>query len=950
MHLEPATLPAVTGPQGAAARTGAGGRHLLTSGMTSSREPIDRLREDVRLLGELLGEVLVEQGGGGLLAVVERIRKLAIAFRMRADPAAGSELAAELERLDGPGALRVARAFTLYFHLINVAEENHRLRSISERETREHPAPRYESIAAAVADLRAAGVPEARIAALAARLEIRPVFTAHPTESRRRSVLAHLRHVAAAVSALDTALAPSHWGDLVAEIHREITGLWQTEEIRSLRPTPLDEVQSALYYLDTSACEVLPRLCRDLAGALGQEHAARLERRPFITFGSWVGGDRDGNPGVTPEVTGRTLQWQRELILERHRRDLETVAAELSQSEAWTGFSPELREALARDERELPGIVAQARERHPGQPYRHRLAAIGERLRRTAGRGDGGYGSPLELTAELEGIAASLRANGGRRVAEGRLADLIWRVRGFGFHLAALDLRQESDVHGRAVAGILEAAGLVEDYGALSEAGRLRALEGAFDANPPLVPVRGADPPSSEAIELLRLLHAWQAEYGEAACSTYIVSLTHEVSDLLEVLLLAREAGLGRGAGVPLDIVPLYEMIPELRRAGEITGALLGHPVYREHLERRGGVQEVMLGYSDSNKDGGYLASNWELYKAQRAVHHACASAGATLRLFHGRGGAIGRGGGPAERAIMAQPREALDGRLKLTEQGEVLYQRYSNPRIAARHLEQLTGALLRAALEPGVRPGGEVRNRWELVMDGLAERSLADYRALVYETPEFGEYLARATPVDEVSALNLASRPARRTGGEAAPAGRTAALDIRQLRAITWVFSWTQSRVNLPGWYGLGAALEEAARDGPGALDGLRSMYAGWPFFRTVIDNAQISLGTADMTIAEAYSTLAPEAVRAAIFPRIAGEYERAVRVVCAITRQRRLLDNMPVLQRSIALRNPYVDPLHHLQVRLLRELDAGHAGPDHLRIVLHSINGIAAGVQTTG
>jgi phosphoenolpyruvate carboxylase len=920
--------------------------------MTSSRQPIDRLREDVRLLGELLGDVLAEQGGSELLATVERIRRLAIAFRTRTDPAASGRLSAELARLDDSAALRVARAFTLYFHLINVAEENHRLRTISEREAREHPAPRYESIAAAVAALRAAGVREAEIGALAERLEIRPVFTAHPTESRRRSVLAHLRHVAAAVSALDTALAPSHREELVAALHREITALWQTEEIRTLRPTPLDEVQSALYYLDTSACAVTPRLCRDLAGALGLDHAARLAERPFITFGSWVGGDRDGNPGVTPEVTGRTLQWQRELILERHRQDLDAVAAELSQSDAWTGFSPELGEALARDERELPGIIARARDRNPGQLYRHRLAAIGERLRRTAGREEGGYGSPLELAAELEGIAASLRANGGARVAEGRLADLLWRIRGFGFHLAALDVRQESDVHGQAVAVMLEAAGIALDYGALGEAGRLRALEEALGANTPLVPVPGAGPPSGEPIELLRRLAAWQREYGEVACSTYIVSLTHEVSDLLEVLLLAREAGLGRGGGIPLDIVPLYELIPELRRAGEITGALLGHPRYREHLERRGGVQEVMLGYSDSNKDGGYLASNWELYKAQRAVHQACASAGATLRLFHGRGGAIGRGGGPAERAIMAQPREALDGRLKLTEQGEVLHQRYSNPRIAARHLEQLTGALLRAALEPGVRPGDEHRSRWELVMDDLAEHSLTTYRALVYETPEFGEYLARATPVDEISALNIASRPASRPGGEAAPAlaERPAAADIGKLRAITWVFSWIQSRVNLPGWYGLGAALQEAARRGPGALDGLRSMYAGWPFFRSVIDNAQISLGAADMSIAEAYSTLAPEPVRAAVFPRIAKEYERAARMVCEITGQRRLLDNMPVLQRSIALRNPYVDPLHHLQVRLLREIDAGHAGPDHLRTVLHSINGIAAGVQTTG
>lgn len=909
------------------------------------RIPIERLREDVRLLGSLLGQVLQEQGGPELLACVEQIRRRAIACRTDPSPEAHRTLRSLVDALDLPRAREVVRAFTLYFHLINLAEEHHRLRTLRDREIRGQPAPRPESVAAAVAGLRLAGVSAGRLAGLLERLELRPVFTAHPTEARRASVLVHLRAVAHLVAALDSPhVTPEERRRLVDGLLARITTLWQTDEVRARRPSPLDEVLGGLYYLEHSAWKVAPVLYRDLQEAAeASSPEARAAVRPFLRFGSWMGGDRDGHPLVTTEVTERTLELQRDRVLRLYRDEVEALARELSLSTRRVGVSRELLASVESDLAELAELRADPDLPPPTEPYRRKLRAVAERLRRTARRSPGGYPSPHRFLQDLELLRHSLESNQASRVARGRLQDLWARVHTFGFHFTSLDLRQESELHGRVVAQLLRRAGVTEDYLGLPEPDRTALLARLLEQEP--VPLRPEDPEAAEVVRLFQAVPSWQQRFGPEACETYIVSMTEGPSDVLEVLWLAAQVGLFRCAAGEvvsrLHVVPLFERIHELRRCGEILDALFRIPAYRAHLAAWDDLQEVMLGYSDSNKDGGYLAANWALHRAQSVLPEVARRHGCRVRLFHGRGGAIGRGGGPTERAILAQPPEAVDGRLKLTEQGEVLAARYGNPLVARRHLEQLTSALLQASLAESHPPDPARRERWEAILEDLAERSRRAYRALVYEDPDFPAYFAQATPILEITRLNMASRPAARTG----------TMRVEDLRAIPWVFSWTQTRTNLPGWYGLGSALDGFVRDQPEGMLELRAMYAGWPFFRSVVDNAQISLGTADLSVARLYAELVEDdGVRERVYGRIREEYERAVRWVLEVTGQRELLDNSPVLQRSVRLRNPYVDPLHHVQVRLLRERRRAPDDPAVWEAVGLTVNGIAAGVQTTG
>lgn len=908
------------------------------------RVPIEHLREDVRLLGSLLGQVLQEQGGPQLLERVERIRRQAIARRTDPSPENERRLRELVAELDLQEADRVVRAFALYFHLINLAEEHHRLRTLRDRELRGQPAPRAESVAAAVSTLRSEGVPPVRLARLLERLELRPVFTAHPTESRRASVLLHLRAVADLLARVDDPLAtPEARRRAVDGLLAEITALWQTDEVRDRRPTPLDEVAAGLYYLERSAWAAAPVLFRDLQEAVEHYAPEALSAvRPFLRFGSWMGGDRDGNPHVTVEVTERTLELQRERVLQLYLDEVEALGRELSVSTRRAGVSWELLESVRQDLEEFPELAADPGFPPASEPYRRKLRVVAERLRRTRDGRPGGYACPDGFVEDLERIRRSLEANAGMRMARGRLQDLWVRACTFGFHFASLDLRQESAVHGRAVAHLLQKAGIADDYLRLPEPERVALLARLLDAGP--VPAEPDDPEAAEVVRLFRAIPRWQERFGLQACATYIVSLTESASDVLEVLWLAAQAGLYRRRGdgplSRLHVVPLFERVGELQRCGQILDELLRTPAYRAHLRAWGDLQEVMLGYSDSNKDGGYLAANWALHRAHKVLPEVARRHGCRLRLFHGRGGAIGRGGGPTGRAILAQPPEALDGRLKLTEQGEVLAARYGNPHIARRHLEQLTSAVLRACLAPAPVQDPSTLQRWEAIMDDLAERSRRAYRELV-DDPDFPGYFAQATPIGEIGRMNMASRPASRTGR-----GR-----VEDLRAIPWVFSWTQTRANLPGWYGLGSALDGFCREGPDAVAELRAMYAGWPFFRSVLDNAQISLGTADLEVARLYAELVEDpSVRERLYGRIREEYERTVRAVLEVTGQRELLDNTPVLQRSVRLRNPYVDPMSYLQVRLLRERRARPEDPEVAELVQRTINGIAAGLQTTG
>ncbi|MDR7416707.1 MAG: phosphoenolpyruvate carboxylase [Armatimonadota bacterium] len=923
--------------------------------MTQERTPIDRLRDDVRLLGTVLGQVLTEQGGPSLLELVEGIRQLAIRLRTEYSEEGDRLLRATVESLDPESAFQVVRAFTVYFHLINLAEQNHRLRRLREQEREAYPAPRQESLRAAVAELAGRGIPPERIREAVGRLELYPVFTAHPTEVRRRAVLRHLQHIGEYIAQLDNSdLPPTDRGRVLEALRAETTALWQTDEVRTLRPQPLEEVQTGLYYFAQSVYRAVPILYRDLAEALEAHGVPGPPPWPVVRFGSWMGGDRDGNPYVDAQTTARTLELHRVLVLRRYLEEAEALRDELTSSTRRAEISGALRASLAADLARFPELEEVVR-RYPHEPYRQKLSCVVERLRHTLEDPQSplAYSGPEELLEDLQCVQRSLEAHGGVRIARARLLDFLVRVQTFGFHLAKLDIRQESGVHGRLVAHLLRRVGVTEDYEGLAEGEKVALLVQLLSGPSLATPHReiSAEPERS-TWEVFRRLPEWQARYGPEACGTYIISLTSGPSDVLEVLFLAREAGLVRydsagRATSRLDIVPLFERIAELRACGEILEALLRLPCYRAHLHARGDLQEIMLGYSDSNKDGGYLAAEWALYRAQKVIPEVCRRHGCEVRLFHGRGGAIGRGGGPAERAILAMPPEALNGRLKLTEQGEVLFARYANPLIARRHLEQLLHALLRAhGWSPEAADPGRLE-RWEAVMEELAEAALRAYRSLVYETPGFSRYFFEATPIEEIGRLNMASRPV----------SRREVRRIEDLRAIPWVFSWTQTRTNLPGWYGLGSALAGFADRSPAHLAELQEMYRDWPFFRSVLDNAQISLGTADLRIARLYAeNVTDRRLAQEIFGRIRTEYERSVEAVLRITGQRRLLDNAPTLQRLVALRNPYVDPMHYIQAHLLRSLRRALESGDIERaerwrwIVLHAINGIAAGIQTTG
>ena len=917
--------------------------------------PADDLRADVRYLGSLLGTVLREQGGEELLAAVEKARTRAIELR-EADAVALDELLALIRDLDSELAPSVVRAFASYFHVINTLEQEHRLRSLRARSLASPDEPLRESIGEAVARIPSDLGPD-DLRAFLANLCVTPTFTAHPTESRRRAVLDLLARLGELVRlGGNRPLTREEHASREARILEAITLLWQTEEVRPRRPTVLDEVQSVLSIVGPSLFAVTPGLHAELARTVAARfpkadpRAARL-----LDVHSWVGGDRDGNPNVTPEVTRQTIARHRTLALTGYLRRVEQLAQDLTVASTRALVTHELAVSLRTDADELPETAVELERRAQIEPYRQKLGYIGERLRRTIATAwdrpvapPGIYANVDELIADLELVRESLRRARAGRLADGALADLLISARTFGFHFAALEIRQHSERHEQALTEILAATGDAPDYSALREDERVQLLTKLLNQGRPLpVSVARLSAATRETLETLGVVREIQERLGRDACATYIVSMTHEVSDLLEVLVLAQQVGLfpaGTGpAGLALRVVPLFETVHELSRAAEIMERLLQIPAVRENLDAWGGEQEVMLGYSDSNKDGGYVSSTWQLYVAQRTLAALADRLGVRFTIFQGRGGAIGRGGGPMQRAILAQPLGALGGRFKVTEQGEIVYGRYANRDIARRHLEQMIGAVIRASLDPDAVAGqAPADESWAAVMDQIAERGRQAYRNLVYETPELLQFFHESTPIDVLGQLRMASRPVSRSSGGS----------IDDLRAIPWVFSWTQNRSNLPGWYGLGTALAEAAAE-PGGEARLAEMYTRWPFFRSLIDNAQISLGTASLPVTRLYAGLVEDAaVRDSIMARIERELELACRWVLVASDQDRLLERAPVLRRSIALRNPYVDPIHCVQVELLREWRAGGSREDdpRLKTLLQTVNGIAAGLQTTG
>jgi phosphoenolpyruvate carboxylase len=929
----------------------------------------------------MLGEVLSELEGLPALALVEEYRARTKALRSTPWPRdfgpAGRELLEKTAGLPLEQARLLVRAFAAYFHLVNLAEERHRIRVLRQRERRAPRAPRSESLVAALVQAAQAGLSAEEAAALVQGLMVEPVFTAHPTEARRRTVQEKLRHLTQLV---DRAQDPRRGGREAAAledtIREEIAALWLTEEIRPRPPGVMDEVRNGLLHFEHALWRVVPRLQRDLETGLARAYPGRgLAAPPFLRFGSWIGGDRDGNPHVTAAFTERTLRLHRDTALRLLEGDLLALQRHLSLHVDDARVPAPLAAALERAAAVLPELAHRADDAFAGEPYRRLTAAMLGRLRAArrlnqealqrlvahdpdtqaevwgeAGAPDeraedqrAAYAQAEELLADAEALRAALLVQGVGRLARGRVTDLVVRLRVFGFHLARLDLRQHSAVHEEALGELLRPLG--HEYAGLDEEARVRLLAGMLEAPEP--PALGDGPWGERTAETLALFRAedrLQRVLGPSAIGPCIVSMTAGVSDMLEPLVLARLAARDAPPRArALEVVPLFETIDDLRRCPALMRALFALPAYRRRLEEAGRRQQVMLGYSDSNKDGGFTTANWSLYGAQEELSAACREEGVELLLFHGRGGAIGRGGGPAQRAILGQPPRTVGGRLRLTEQGEVTFARYGQANIAHRHLEQMIHAVITATVRDGHGRGVRLAPPWREAMERLSATAGAAYRALVAQESGLLDYFHAATPIEAITSLRIGSRPARRQGGRR----------LEDLRAIPWVFSWTQSRVGLPGWFGLGAALAAERAQGEGADARLRAMYAGWPFFRSLIDNAQLSLGKADGAVARLYDLLADDALRARVFPLIAEEWERTLDELAALTGGT-LLEGSPVLQRSIRLRNPYVDPLSFVQVALLRRLRAlAPEDPERKemeRLVALSVNGVAAGLQNTG
>jgi phosphoenolpyruvate carboxylase len=906
------------------------------------------LRDDTRLLGRVLGDVLRAQTGEAGFERIETIRQTAIRFR-RGDGddarAARDELSRLLNGLPIAATLDVVRAFSYFSHLANLAEDVHQNRRRRAHAFAGSP-PQRGSIARAFAHLAEVGVRREAIERWLTEAIVSPVLTAHPTEVQRRSILDAEREISRLLATRDrTTMTSDEAHEWHLALHRRVLGLWQTAMLRLSRLRVVDEVDNGLaYYRYTFLAEV-PRLYETVAHALGEDVDASEVPR-FFRMGSWIGGDRDGNPYVTAETLQYAVRAQSGVVLAHYLDEVHRLGAELSLSSRLVTPTADLLELAERGHDVNP--------HREDEPYRRAVSGVYARLAATA-RALGvtgvprvphaaleAYASPLEVERDLATIAASLATHGAACLAEQRLTPLRYALRAFGFHLASLDLRQNADVHEAVVEELLTAAGVCEGYRKLDEAARVAVLARELASARLLrIPFAAYGERTRDELAILEAAAAIRSRYGDDAIVQYVISKCQSVSDLLEVGILLKEVGLLRGEALALDIVPLFETIEDLRNAGRVMREAFVHPAYAAWVRGRRARQEVMLGYSDSNKDGGYLASNWSLYRAEVDLVAAAREHGIGLRLFHGRGGTVGRGGGPSYDAILAQPPGCVAQGLRITEQGEIIASKYSDPELGRRNLETLVAAALESGLVDPEALGARTPVYCD-ALDELASIALDAYRDLVYATPGFVEYFRASTPIAEIAGLNIGSRPA----------SRTASTRIEDLRAIPWVFSWGQCRLMLPGWYGVGTAIERwAATRGDDGRTLLREMHERWPFFRSMFANLAMVLAKTDLAVASRYAELVPgEALRHAIFDRISDEHGRTMRCVLEITGQRALLDDNPTLARSLRNRFPYLDPLNHLQVELLRRYRAGQTDDRTRRAIHLTINGLAAGLRNSG
>ncbi len=896
----------------------------------------EQLRADIRRLGNQLGDALVRQHGPELLELVETVRALGKSVRRGGSAEATQELDQLLSELDVGDVIALVRAFTTYFYLANVTEQVHRVDQLATDD-------RY--LKSTVDRILEADVDDQELAEVLSRLEVRPVFTAHPTEAARRSILSKTRQLA---DLIEQRLGVQE-DDTRSMIDRRsaelIDQIWQTDELRLERPSPVEEARSALYYLVQVADEVMPALADHVAFQL--ERLGPPVNAP-IRFGSWVGGDRDGNPEVTPETTLETLVLQHDRGLRHLISLVESLADELSMSQRLSPISESLESSLVEDRDHLPEIWQRENRRTAAEPYRLKCSYIHARLINTNHRIQQGlpyraghdYADPAGLLADLDIMDGSLRAARGQLIADGALARVRRAAMTFGFQMATLDVREHAAKHRSALS---EVYSLVDtDYDDLDADGRQGLLGSELAGSRPLTgPNTVIGEEARNTIGTFHAIAEAKARYGDQVIESYVVSMTETPADVLEVAVLAREAGLidlRRGVA-SIGIVPLVETIDDLANAGPLLEGLFADPHYRRVVALRGDSQEVMLGYSDSNKVGGITTSQWEIYKAQRVMRNIAAEHGVHLRLFHGRGGTVGRGGGPTHAAILAQPYGTVDGDLKVTEQGEVISEKYGHPDIAARNLELLLASVLESSLlHRRSRRPKEALDRWTEAMDCFSSEAHTAYRELV-EHPSLVPYFLTSTPVEELGRLNLGSRPSRRPGGVGG---------VEDLRAIPWVFGWTQTRQIVPGWYGVGSGLQAARKAGYGEV--IDEMAEEWSFFQTFLSNVEMTLAKTDLDIAERYVDALVPTEHKGLLDRLRSEAELTAGEILSARKEEALIQDLPLLRRTLAVRDLYLDPINYLQVSLLARSRAGETDPDLGRALLLTVNGIATGMRNTG
>jgi len=899
------------------------------------------LSSAIRLLGDILGDVIAELESPELFETEERIR-VAAKERRGGNAEAGKQLEAEVEALHIDSARAVSAAFTSYFDLVNIAEEYHRVQQLREREFAQYPTPLGESVGEAIAMLKKDGVTPEQMQALLDGLSIELVLTAHPTESRRRTVFSKLQRLAGLLDHFtNERLRPRERDKTLSSIHAEIVELWLTDRTRTTRPAVTDEVRMGLHFVESVFWDALPELYTDMDHALASHYPEVVPPPSWLRLASWMGGDRDGNPNVDHKVTAETLRLHRGLAVQGHRRTLQDLARRLSMSDRLSPPPPEITSWIE-SRRPLPPHVEYIEQRYGTEPYRLVLSLLASDLAdastdqmtaRLLERTPHKARIQLqELLDPIHVIASSLPAS----LRKDEIQKLIHQLNIFGLQAMRLDIREDSSRFNAALDEILRALNIATNFVSMSVDERLQLLIRLLSAPLPALSAQpGITPATAETFALFQLMARVCNVYGMELLGPVVISMCQSASDVLCVLLLARWSGCDTG----MQVVPLFETIDDLSSAPAVLESLFTLPVYQEHLATCNNEQMVMIGYSDSNKDGGYVMANWALYQGQENIAKVTKQHGITLTIFHGRGGTIARGGGPANRAIRAQPLGSINGRFRLTEQGETIAARYSNPELAHRHLEQIVHAVLVASSPAKTKD--IVSSTWRAEMDSMSTTARKVYRGLVYETPGFIDFWQAATPLDEIKRMYIGSRPAARSQSS----------EVTKIRAIPWVFSWMQSRFNLPGWFGLGSALA-SVKD----MSLLREMYHGWSFFKSLLDNTEMSLMKADMEIASMYVGLVPDKKLANdTFDVILAEYDRTCHAILSISGHTNLLDAEPVTQNAVQLRNPYVDPLNYIQVEMLRRVralsnpDSEEAQAIH-EVIGVTVNGIAAGLRNTG